>query len=184
LRSFTSAHWDRATPDTNSLLSIAWSTLTQAFSSTLHPDVISFAEDPVVHVGQIIPSLEAEEALLSIEELDAGFRSLIRDLQYYFYMAEGEASLSRAMRRRIRRLVENYVVQAADVEPRMTAGTFWHEYDFPHCCIDNHLSKCELGESKPYETHFENREVLDFERKKRDYYLEHVCQYRSGFMPT
>ncbi|KAK5468030.1 hypothetical protein LTS15_001003 [Exophiala xenobiotica] len=184
LRSFTSAHWDRATPDTNSLLSIAWSTLTQAFGSTLHPDVISFAEDPVVHAGQIIPTLEAEEALLSIDELDAGFRSLIRDLQYHFYTAEGEASLSLAMRRRIRRLVENYVVHAAQVEPRMTAGTFWHEYDLPHCCIDSHLSKCELGELKPYETHLRNREVLDFERKKREFYLEHVCQYRSGFMPT
>ncbi|KAK5271852.1 hypothetical protein LTR99_000988 [Exophiala xenobiotica] len=184
LRSFTSTHWDRATPDTNSLLSIAWSTLTQAFSSTLHPDVISFAEDPVVHVAQIIPTLQAEEALLSIDELDAGFRSLIRDLQYHFYTADGEASLSQAMRRRMRQLVENYVVQAAEVEPRMTAGTFWHEYDFPHCCIDSHLSKCELGESKPYETHFGNREVLDFERKKRDFYVEHVCQYRSGFMPT
>lgn len=184
LHSFSADIWERADSATNSLLSIAWSTLTQAFSSVLHPDIVSFANDPVVPVSQIIRQLRADMAVLSIDELNTQFRALSRELQYFLAASDGPVGLSKDKRQHLKRLVENYIVQAAEVEPRMTAGTFWYEYNLAHCCIASHLSKCDDSMWETSLARLSNHETLEFERRKRDFYLEHVCQYRSGFMPA
>ncbi|KIW16880.1 hypothetical protein PV08_04070 [Exophiala spinifera] len=124
LHSLSADIWERADSATNSLLSIAWSTLTQAFSSVLHPDIVSFANDPVVPVAQIIGHLQADMAVLSIDELNTQFRRMIRELRYFLTTSDGPLGLSMHQRQHLKRLVENYLVQAAEVEPKMTAGTF------------------------------------------------------------
>ncbi|KAJ9619694.1 hypothetical protein H2204_012562 [Knufia peltigerae] len=184
LHSFSSGIWKRADSSTNSLMSIAWSTLTQAFSSVLHPDIVSFTNDPVVPVSQIIRQLQADMAVLSIDELNTQFRALFREMQYCLTTMDGPVGLTEDKRQHLKRLVENYVVQAAEVEPRMTAGTFWYEYNFPHCCIDSHLSKSNDSIREASLACHCNRDAIEFERRKRDFYMEHVCQYRSGFMPA
>jgi hypothetical protein len=87
-------------------------------------------------------------------------------------------------------------VQAAVLEPRMTAGTFWHQYSHQQCYVERHLRALPDDLPRLRGGRVSNDDVVaestggrvegpgaDFERRKREYYLEHVCHHRSGFMP-
>ncbi|KIV85005.1 hypothetical protein PV11_00746 [Exophiala sideris] len=201
LHSWTEEQWNGIDAPASGVLSIAWSTLTQAFCSALYPDVVVFGEDdPVAPVWQIRFQLRNAGRLLSLDELDVEFGVLIHDLDCHFGRLDGRLRLSLELKDRLKRLVENYVVQASVVEPRMTAGTFWHQYTHQQCYIERHLER--LDHSLPDDLprleggRVSNDDVIaestggrvegpgaDFERKKREFYLEHVCHHRSGFVP-
>ncbi|KAI1627463.1 hypothetical protein EDD37DRAFT_647138 [Exophiala viscosa] len=201
LHSWTEEQWDGIDAPASGVLSIAWSTLTQAFSSALYPDVVVFGpDDPVTPVWQIRFQLRDAGRLLSLDELDVEFDVLIHDLDCHFGRLDGRLRLSEELKDRLKRLVENYVVQASVVEPRMTAGTFWHQYTHQQCYIERHLER--LDQSLPDDLprleggRVSNDDVIsestggsvegpgaDLERRKREYYLEHVCHHRSGFVP-
>ncbi|RMZ88543.1 hypothetical protein DV736_g4231, partial [Chaetothyriales sp. CBS 134916] len=191
--------WNKIGSRSTGLLSIGWSTLTQALSSAIYPDIVVFtAKDPITPVAEIIFDLRAAGEVMSLEYLSIEFTTLIQDLQEFVGTLEKRTPLPEELKTRLKRCIENYVVQAAEIEPRMTAGTFWHDYDQPHCFIEGHFKerpvsrRCSEGNQLLHFNSYAGAPVAgrarrtldpDLEPKKRDYYLEHVCHYRSGFMP-
>lgn len=202
LHSLKPVHWSKMRPSTSGFMSLCWSTFTQALSSALYPDIIVFtADDPILPAVDVASDLRATGTLLTLAELDTDFTSVMHDLRDYFRTSYSTPPDFTDLKCRLKTCVENYVVQAAAVEPRMTAGTFWHEcpIEHPHCSINTHLRDTRLSHDgiadiAPLVRQVDNPSasqvaisqglVAEHARRKKEYYYEHVCQYRSGFMPT
>ncbi|OAL31416.1 hypothetical protein AYO22_01008 [Fonsecaea multimorphosa] len=204
-------HGDGDTIDTLTIgfLSVAFTTMNQAISSAMYPDLLVFTgDDGVVPAAEIRTNLLREGSLLALDDLIIMFPCLFYELEQHLdtTLAAGAGARASAapttasspssspsslddLKQRLKVLVDNYVVQASEVEPRMTAGTFWlDDAAIPGCLRNNNghpdrrppqtgvanpcLSPCLCadGQEDP---------VL---RARREYYHEYVCQYRSGFM--
>ncbi|EXJ59646.1 hypothetical protein A1O7_03792 [Cladophialophora yegresii CBS 114405] len=205
LRRITNLHWDGHTETadktietaTMGFLSVVFTTLNQAISSAMYPDVLVFVpDDGIVPVHDIRAELEEQGDLLGFDGLRDVHRPLFDAVEAYFgppvvghhaTKARGQTrySLPNNLEKRLKVFVENYVVQAFELEPRMTAGTFWlPESMIPGCLMDKNPD-LPAGETdclhRPSSGH-SYREEDHITRERREYYHEFVCQYRSGFM--
>ncbi|KAJ9604071.1 hypothetical protein H2200_011594 [Cladophialophora chaetospira] len=197
-RHITQPEWEE-TIDTASMgfLSVVFTTFNQAISSAMYPDLLVFpADDGIVPVAEVRATLVAEDRLISFDALSELYRPLFDDVETYFRTPPGLLDISNQdppkyalpthLRTRLIDLVDNYVVQAADLEPRMTAGTFWLPCSVtPGCLMDAHQDPPNLGVlsclHRPCSGHQHAHED-EVTRERREYYHEFVCQYRSGFM--
>lgn len=184
LRTLARSAWDENDSPTHGLLSTAFSTLNQAISSAMYPSILNLAADaPVLPASQVRTNLMAAGDLLSFDELKTASRSLFSELAVYFKMPENRSIVQSDLRWRLKMIVDNYVVILHEIEPRMTAGTFWNDDDnTAQCLIGRHLQKPQLevtpfAPAEDFDNFKDNRA-----RERRQYYMEHVCQYRSGFM--
>jgi hypothetical protein len=193
-------------------LSLSFTTLNQAISSAMYPEVLVLSpDDGIVAVPEIRAQLMADSGILSLDDLRAMFQPLVRDIEdsfrlwssvkhsYVFNSLGGLACGSLAsfqlpfkyclppsLRARLKLFVDNYVLQTHALEPRMTAGTFWHpEEDLTQCPMEVPLAEPQVGAiSCLYDEcsgdQLGEEDVVAKQRKK--YYDEFVCHYRSGFI--
>lgn len=180
-------------------LSVVFTTFNQAISSAMYPDLLVFPTDEgLVPVSEVRAKLIDEDKILSFDDLSAIYRPLFDDVENYFRplltmlgttpktTPPPKHSLPEHLRQRLVTFVDNYVVQAAGVEPRMTAGTFWLPASLmPECLVYSHQDPTLQGPlsclHRPCSGHGHEYED-DTTRERREYYHEFVCQYRSGFM--
>jgi hypothetical protein len=211
LRRITHRHWGDATNTaektietaTMGFLSVVFTTLNQAISSVMYPDLLVFpADDGIVPVQEVRAKLVRQGSILSFEDLRDMHRPLFDAVEAYFVTpivpeplsfehhatnarVQPQYSLPKHLEKRLKVFVENYVVQASELEPRMTAGTFWlTESMIPGCLMDKHLdppSGVIACLHRPCSGHAHGEED-PVSRERREYYHEFVCQYRSGFM--
>jgi hypothetical protein len=211
LRRITHRHWGDPTNTaektietaTMGFLSVVFTTLNQAISSVMYPDLLVFpADDGIVPVQEVRAKLVRQDSILSFEDLRDMHRTLFDAVEAYFVTpivpeplsfghhatnarVQPQYSLPKHLEKRLKVFVENYVVQASELEPRMTAGTFWlTESMIPGCLMDKHLdppSGVIACLHRPCSGHAHGEED-PVSRERREYYHEFVCQYRSGFM--
>ncbi|KAH0835242.1 hypothetical protein FOPE_04065 [Fonsecaea pedrosoi] len=177
---------------TMGFLSVAFTTMNQAISSAMYPDLLVFSEDDgVVPAAEVRTKLVREDSLVTMDELIIMYPCLCYELEHYLDgIATGTgipmASSLNDLKKRLRVLVDNYVVQASEIEPRMTAGTFWlDDWGVPGCLMHRHLDRPQTGVSPCLGQEGVGAGPEDQDpvlRERREYYHEHVCQYRSGFM--
>lgn len=187
LRSVTQPRWRHQMADgTLGLLSVAFSTVNQALGSALDPDVLAFSAedgDPIVPAAQVQRDLLASGALMaSLDDLKVCAASLFHDLRAHRPLTRAVVRAF-GLNHRLRVFVDNFVVHTWYLEPRMTAGTFWLDDEDGEgtsvCAIDRQLHRT-LGISPQIPNADDKDDPMLRERKH--FYLEHVCQYRSGFM--
>lgn len=158
---------------TMGFLSVVFTTLNQAISSAMYPDVLVLSpDDGIVPVPEIRAQLIAENAILSLDDLRAMFQPLVRDIEDSFapwsfnkqtYLLKSQQttlappgsvslpssskySIPPSLRARLKVFVDNYVLQTHALEPRMTAGTFWlPEEEILGCLREVHLDKPQVG---------------------------------------
>ena len=172
---FRTPSWKKVESPVRSFILIAWSIMTQAINSITCPDLLEFtASDPIVPAQQIQAELRDSGILLRLEELETASFPLFEDIHSYC-RSDGEGAIFETdLGRRLRICVDNFVVQSAKIQPKMTAGTFWRTDYEPHCPFDFSA----LNSQKPlFQDHCLGQE-------RRGYCLEFVCPYRSGFLPT
>ncbi|OAL38772.1 hypothetical protein AYO20_01978 [Fonsecaea nubica] len=179
---------------TMGFLSVAFTTMNQAISSVMYPDLLVFSEDDgVVPAAEVRTKLVREDSLVTIDELTIMYPCLFNELEHYLEClatctgtGTPMASSLDDLKKRLRVLVDNYVVQASEIEPRMTAGTFWlDDRGVPGCLMHKHLDRPQTGVSPCLGQEGAGAGPQDQDpvlRERREYYHEHVCQYRSGFM--
>lgn len=188
------ADWPSIDSETNALLLLGWSTVTRAINSVAFPDVFNLATDePIVPAAQVWADLLSEGKFISLDELVALSLSLFRHIHELFLgpTLKNCRKSHRDWKSELRLLVENYVAHVARVEPRTTAGTFWHAEIYGHCSVRRHFTQMEDGggDEIDNETQISNSgssrtSVDDSADDRRGYYLENVCPYRSGFTPA
>ncbi|OQV11165.1 Fungal Zn2-Cys6 binuclear cluster domain-containing protein [Cladophialophora immunda] len=181
-------HRDLDTP-TMGFLSVAFTTMNQAISSAMYPDILVFTgDDGVVSAAEVRSHLTREDSLLTLDDLIIMYPCLLYELeQYVEARAAGrvgpEVSSLEGLKQRLKVLVDNYVVQVSEIEPRMTAGTFWLDDEaIPGCLMDKHLDRPQIGVSPCFGREDAAGHDDPVVRERRQYYHEYVCQYRSGFM--
>ncbi|ETI29519.1 hypothetical protein G647_01972 [Cladophialophora carrionii CBS 160.54] len=211
LRRITNLHWGREpgaadkTIETATMgfLSVVFTTLNQAISSAMYPDLLAFpADDGIVPVQEVRAKLVEQGSLLNLDGLKDMHRPLFDAVEAFFAppivsdapsskhhatqsRVYPQYSLPKHLETRLKAFVENYVVQAFELEPRMTAGTFWlPESMIPGCLMDKHLEPPAGATACLHRTcsGHAHAEEDDITRERREYYHEFVCQYRSGFM--
>lgn len=193
LTSLHKADWPSVDTDTNALLLLGWSTVTKASNSVTFPDIFNFATDePLLPAAQVRAALLTEGTFLSLDQLVALCLRLFRHISDMFLdFKSSDWNSVRDWETDFRLFVDNYVAHAIDVEPRTTAGTFWHaERFYSHCAVERHFR--EMGQSNgqidrdTQASDFipSNGSVDEFVDDRKGYYLEHVCPYRSGFTPA
>ncbi|KAJ9605950.1 hypothetical protein H2200_009799 [Cladophialophora chaetospira] len=169
---------DISSPNRSFLL-IAWSVMTQAMYSTMHPDLMLFTtEDPIVPARQVKANLADSGSLLDLRDLEVTCLSLFREIRSSLVKSKQDRQMLNPLQERLKICVDNFVVQGFEIEPRMTAGTFWHD-DIDTVCPfshNHHQSRFHRDRCFP--------EIEHATREKEKYYMEFVCPYRSGFMPT
>ena len=189
LTSLHEADWPSIDSDTNALLLLSWSTLTNAINSVAFPDILNFATDePLTPVAQVRANLLSAGTFISLDKLVDLSLSLFHHIKYSFLFSSlknwgrfGE------WKSHLRLCVDNYVTHAAEIEPRMTAGTFWHAEKHSQCSVVSHFQQMERRNSpeqviniQGYSQALVDESVDD----RKGYYLEYVCPYRSGFTPA
>jgi hypothetical protein len=200
LRRITAVHWEEnIETHTMGFLSVVFTTLNHAISSAMYPDILVFAADEgILPVREVRTALVAEERLLSFEDLKAMYHTLFDDVESHFdnpvptLPAEDPTIpskphkhiLTASLQLRLRTFVDNYVVQASELEPRMTAGTFWLPKScMPGCLMDDYcdstMNSVQACLHRPWRDRGDGDEVM---RERQEYHHEFVCQYRSGFM--
>lgn len=179
---------DRPWPDLHRNLKsdmlTAWPILNQAMSSALYPDLVFFtADDPVVPVLEVEMGLLETQQLLSLTQLSQASTALLKDIDEYLEEMPDSTGAHSSLKQRLRMIIENYVVQALRFEPQMSAGTFWSELPEPTCMVMLQLGHSHNDKvlSDVTDTSEDCSEIVDVER--HNFYLEHVCPFRSGFMP-
>ena len=198
LRRITASVWeDRIEAYSMGFLSVVFTTLNQAISSAMYPDVLVFSPDDGINTAlEVYAQLVEEKSLLSFGKLKQTYHPLFDEVEAFFDAPLppelSKYTLPSSLQLRLRHFVDNYVVQAHRLEPRMTAGTFWLPKNMYSGCIYNSENMpitaqsgitacphrpcsdpehgCHIGD--------ENQAI----RERREYYHEFVCQYRSGFM--
>ncbi|EXJ67100.1 uncharacterized protein A1O5_09747 [Cladophialophora psammophila CBS 110553] len=189
LRRITQEHHHVIETSTLGFLSIAFTTMNQAISSTMYPDILVFSgDDGIVPAAEIRTHLTWEDSVLNLDDMTSMYPSLSYGLEEYF-KAQGVARVAPLasslgdLTKQVKVFVDNYVVRALEIEPRMTAGTFWLDDEaIPGCLMDNHLGRPQIGISPSLGQERAPRHEDPVLRERREYYHEHVCQYRSGFM--
>ena len=193
--------WKRTDGWTRSFLIISWSIMTQAICSAIYPNILVFtADDPITPATQVKDDLLEHGSLLSLNELKVESVQLFRELRGFFRCA---TSFCTDLKQQLRNCVDNFVVLAAEIEPRMTGGTFWHDDPNMVCQIVGHDRKpwamdcsvpaigiptskvdaTNLLSSSRSDMSGEYIQQSDCSQAKREYYLEFVCPYRSGLIP-
>ena len=196
---WTKKVWPHINRAIQAYLLTAWSTLNHAMSSALHPDLVSFnEEDPIKSVGLVEQELKAKGKLYNLHELSASTDLLFDDLDNFLLALPdlrptlpGLEVVEGLLAERLRTCLENYLVQAAIFEPRMSAGTFWSDAPEETCSIWMKLKKSDPSKVLPFVSEMgvitnsteAERQVDGFDERQK-FYLEHVCPYRSGFMPA
>jgi hypothetical protein len=193
---------------TMGFMSVVFTTLNQAISSAMYPDVLRFGENEgIVPIHEVRAKLIAENDVVSFDRLKDMYRPLFDDVSAVFDAdfanlprshdgGQGRYRLPVSLENRLKHFVENFLVHAWILEPRMTAGTFWlPNTAVPHCSMEEHFLS---EEDKPHPPLSDGRissclhrtyhncnpqaTMMDPEaRERREYYHEYVCQYRSGF---
>ncbi|KIW88990.1 uncharacterized protein Z519_10474 [Cladophialophora bantiana CBS 173.52] len=189
LRRITQEHHRVIETPTLGFLSIASTTMNQAISSTMYPDILVFSgDDGIVPAAEIRTQLAREDSVLSLDDMTKMYPSLFCGLEEYFE-AQGVARVAPMpsslgdLKKRLKAFVDNYVVRALEIEPRMMAGMFWLDDEaIPGCLMDNHLGRPQIGISPSLGQERASRPEDPVLRERRQYYHEDVCQYRSGFM--
>lgn len=194
LTSLHKADWPSIDSETNSLLLLGWSTVTKAINSVAFPDVFNVSTDePLIPAAQVWADLLNEGKFVSLDELVALSLSLFRHINDLFLGStlKNCRKSYRDWKSELRLLVDNYVANAAKVEPHTTAGTFWHAERYTQCSVRRHFTQTEEGDRGEIdiETPISNSRAShtsmdDSADDRRGYYLEHVCPYRSGFTPA
>lgn len=190
LTSLHEASWPRIDGDTNAVLLLGWSTLTNAINSVAFPGLLNYSTDEsLTPVSQVRASLLSGGTLMSLDQLVDFSLSLFRHINNSYLLPNFKNQEGpKDWRSHLRLCVDNCVTHAADIEPRLTAGTFWHAMEPAHCAVETHLEQMERSDGKKT-THAPNpgcsqHLVDDLADDRRGYYLEHVCPYRSGFTPA
>jgi len=190
LTSLHEADWPRVDWGTNAVMLLGWSALTNAINSVAFPGVLNHSTyEPLTPVSQVRASLLNAGSFMSLDELVDFSLSLFRHITNH-YLAPGlkNQEAPEDWKSHLRLCVDNCVIHAADIEPRITAGTFWHAVNSTHCTVESHLERIGRGGDKtparsPNPGYSQDM-MEDLEDDKRGYYLEHVCPYRSGFTPA
>ncbi len=153
LRSHDSHVWEKTIEQaTMGFLSVVFTTLNQSISSVMYPDILVFqADEGIVPVTEVRETLVEQGKILTFDQLGGMYHALFDDVEAYFsspclppssnplgpspkYILPGH------LRTRLMLFVDNYVVQASELEPRMTAGTFWLPPEsMPGCMIHENL---------------------------------------------
>jgi hypothetical protein len=189
LASLHEADWPSIDSDTNALLLLSWSTLTNAINSVAFPDVLTFATDELLTpVAQVRANLLSAGTFMSLDQLVDLSLSLFRHINDSFLGSNFKNwEMFGEWKSNLRLCVDNYVIHAAEIEPRMTAGTFWHAEKPSHCSVESHFEQMKRSNSPEKTTNIRGRpqalvdELVD---DRKGYFLEHVCPYRSGFTPA
>lgn len=169
----------------------SWSTINLAISSTKYPTLVSFGKDtPIVPADKIEEELRRSGKLYSLGHLTAFANYLLQDIDAFLQNLPGLDSVEQLLGERLQTCIENYLVQAFYLEPRMSAGTCWSNNPEPICKIITHLGLNRAGEILPNVFDVEGElltgVVMDLEPddERQNFYLEHVCPYRSGLTPA
>lgn len=173
--------WPKINRSLKAHLLTAWSTINHAISSALYPDLVYFTpDDPIVPIDQVRQNLEDRGQLYPIDRLSALSDSLLCDLDAFAKRNHFEDLVDKALEDRLRTCFENYMIQAAIFEPRMSAGTYWSDNPEPRCSVEMRLHRYTNADTIP--TTYPDAETIETD-EKQNFYLEHVCPYRSGFVP-
>lgn len=174
--------WPKASRSLKAHLLTAWSTLNHAISSALYPQLVLFTpDDPVVPIGQIEQELRRRCQIYPIDELSAFSDAVLSGIDDYLKQDQCEQDLDKDLEEKFRVCIENYMVQASIFEPLMTAGTYWTNNPEPKCSVE--LRMRQYTDAGAIPTAFPDAEMHEASNEKQNFYLEHVCPYRSGFVP-
>ena len=166
--------------------SVAFTTLNQAIGSAMYPEVLRFTtEDGVIGVEEVRAELAYQNQLISLEDLKDMYQPLFRALEVHFDSPNASSNTLSDLKHLLKIFVDNYLLQAHALEPRMTAGTIWPPAKIARCLRKQHLDQDQKDGKMCL------RPVLDrsgygletgVSRERMEYYHEYVCEYRSGFM--
>ncbi|KEF61066.1 uncharacterized protein A1O9_02631 [Exophiala aquamarina CBS 119918] len=192
LTSLHEADWPRVDGDTNAILLLGWSALTNAINSVAFPGVLKYStQEPLTPVSQVRATLLGAGSFMALDQLVDFSLSLFRHINNYYLVPNFKNQTGpENWRSHLRLCVDNCVTHAAEIEPRITAGTFWHAENPSHCTVESHLGRMgrikdkKLLELQDPDPGRPQRLMDDLGDDRRGYYLEHVCPYRSGFTPA
>ena len=178
-----------------SFILISWTIMTQAMACIAYPDVLKFTpvnalRSPAEVKGHLLDCGQ----LLSLQSLNSVSETLFEDLRSYVAQLGFATTFPQDLKHRLQYFAENFLVQAAEIEPDMAAGTFWPEGAESMCSINCMVRSNKTsadGEDFPGFGGFEETvpevptqsDHLSI-TESQQWYLEYVCPYRSGFIPA
>ncbi|ETN38548.1 uncharacterized protein HMPREF1541_06584 [Cyphellophora europaea CBS 101466] len=172
--------WHKTNRLLKAYLLTTWSTLNHAISSALYPDLVFFtSDDPIIPHQKVAADLREAGQLLPLNELAPLSDAVLGDIGNFLEQVPSEEATNAELEARLRICVENYIVQAAIFEPRMTAGTYWSSNPEPKCAVELHMGRYTAADNIP-----PPEGAADPGNEMQNFYLEHVCPYRSGFLPV
>jgi hypothetical protein len=183
--------WPSVNRELKAHLLTSWAMMNHAISSVLYPDLVFFSkQDPIKHASVIEEELRDSGKLYTLGHLTAFSDFLLKDIDAFLLNLPGLDSVAQLLAERLRTCLENYVVQARYLEPRMSAGSYWSNRPEPMCAVMVRLGLAREGEVLPnvfevdkYGNQNPDKELLDAD-EQQNFYLEHVCPYRSGIVPA
>ncbi len=195
LRSLNREQWLLVEGALRSCILISWSIMTQALASIAHPDVLELNPTNVLRSpAQVKDHLFDSGQLLSLPSLKAISQILFEDLCSYFAQLDFRTIVPQNLKHRLQYFAENFLVQAAEIQPNITTGTFWPEGAEAMCSIT-----CMVQQNKNTTSATDLPGLDSFEEavcgltassdhlsitESQQWYLEYVCPYRSGFIPA
>lgn len=187
------------------LILLSWSIMTRAscsmicLDSSLHP-----VKQTSTFIRDIKAKLLREGALLALDELQTISDVTFQRVAAFLRSGDKSAMSWIQMKIELQRLVENFLVQAAEVNPTLEVSTFWHAETGISCDIDDFVqcqntpqtitakvggnSSHPVAENSelalPWEPNYWDGHNDVVRNQKHAHYLEFVCSYRSGLMPA
>jgi len=143
----SSSEWTNIDSSKKRFLTASWSVMTQAMCSLIcHNNSSSPTEGEDRSIRIIKSDLETSGALLNPDELQKGSNCVGRDLKAYLRKPINDSKAWLVVKSRIQQIVENFLVQAAELQPNMRIGRLWLDDSSLVCDIDRYLC-CESIEA-------------------------------------
>lgn len=204
LHNLRHSHWLRLRQSTRDFVLVSWSTICQTISALFSPETITCVVDqPIIPVEQVRSTLLSAGKLQTSSDLKiSSHLTLTKWLQYISEGGDDQSEQFLDLQNDLKDVIENYVVLASDIEPRMTAGTYWHDENHPLCNQHKRLLYPQLGKNLGFaENFFPHTSVeaidptipSDHTKDKAEFSLatvnkevtvrrpQYVCPYLSGF---
>ncbi|KAJ4531469.1 hypothetical protein HRR77_009454 [Exophiala dermatitidis] len=195
LRLLNREQWRSIEMSTTSFILISWSIMTQAMASIAHPDVlVSSPGNALRSPAEVKSQLLESGQLLSFQSLQSVAEILLEDLSCCVAQPDSGNYVPKDFKHRLQCFTENFLVQAAEIQPNMAAGTFWPEGPESGCSITclirgDKMTTSERGSAGVGafgETVHRVSTQVDHSSipERQQWYNEYVCPYRSGFIPA
>ncbi|KAL6248678.1 hypothetical protein RBB50_004933 [Rhinocladiella similis] len=167
--------WSILHPASRSFILISCAIMTQAVCAAMYPDILNYKlNDTILPVDDVRAALIAKQDLLSADTLETLFIQATEQIYTCLEQASSITALPDSLQHLVKICVDNFVVYIATIEPRITAGTFWQDHYEVPCAIDSYF-----GHAPSHPTPVVTR---DHNCEGRQFFLEFVCPYRSGFL--